>query len=90
MTNIDIAFELLNSGQSTPIGWSKVTGHLIWDVKMDFTRKACWALDGHKTPDPITSTYASAVLRESIRIAFMYDAFNSLDVCATDICNAYL
>jgi hypothetical protein len=32
-----------------------VTGHLIWDVKMDFTRKARWVLDGNKTPNPIGS-----------------------------------
>eukprot|EP00957_Ditylum_brightwellii_P102505 7812040-Ditylum_brightwellii.AAC.4 len=39
MTNIDIVFELLKLGQSAPIGWSKMTEHLIWDVKMDFTRQ---------------------------------------------------
>eukprot|EP00957_Ditylum_brightwellii_P178415 13590147-Ditylum_brightwellii.AAC.1 len=41
MTNISIAFELLISGQSALIGWSKATGHLIWDMKIDFTRKSC-------------------------------------------------
>ena len=28
------------------------------DVKIDFTRKAMWVLDGHKTSDPIGSTDA--------------------------------
>ena len=57
---------------------------------MDFTRKAWWVLDGHKTPDPIASTYAGVVSRGSIRIAFMYAALNGLDVYAADIQNAYL
>jgi hypothetical protein len=40
MTEIGIAFEVLDEGISAPKGWHKVTGHLVWDVKMDFTRKA--------------------------------------------------
>ena len=57
---------------------------------MDFTRKARWVLDGHKTPNPIGSTYAGVVSRDSIRIAFTYAALNGLDVFAADIRNAYL
>ena len=90
MTNVGIAFEVLDEGAKPPVGWSKVTGHLVWDVKMDFTRKARWVLDGHKTPDPIGSTYAGVVSRESVRIAFTYAALNGVDICAADIRNAYL
>lgn len=90
MRNVGIAFEILDEGQKAPIGWHAVTGHLIWDVKMDFTRKARWVLDGHKTADPLISTYAGVVSRESIRITFTYAALNGLDVCAADIRNAYL
>ena len=79
MFNVGIAFEVLEEKQSAPPGWSKLTGHLVWDVKMDFTRKVRWVLDGHKTPDPIGSTYAGIVSRESIRIAFTYAALNGLD-----------
>eukprot|EP00957_Ditylum_brightwellii_P135660 10345167-Ditylum_brightwellii.AAC.1 len=57
---------------------------------MDFTRKARWVLDGHKTPDPAGSTYVGVVSRESVRIAFTCAALNSLDVWAADIQNAYL
>ncbi len=90
MTEVGVAFEVLEEDMKAPIGWSKVTGHLIWDVKMDFTRKARWVLDGHKTPNPIGSTYAGVVSRDSIRIAFTYAAMNGLDVFAADIRNAYL
>ena len=37
MFNVGIAFEVLEEKQSAPPGWSKVTGHHVWDVKMDFT-----------------------------------------------------
>ena len=91
MTNVGIAFELLEEGVSAPPGWHKVTGHLVFDVKMDFTRKARWVLDGHRTADPVgISTYAGVVSRESVRIAFTYAALNGLDVFAADIRNAYL
>ena len=57
---------------------------------MDFTRKARWVLDGHKTPDPVGSKYAGFVSRDSVGIAFTYAALNDLDVCMHDIRNAYL
>ena len=90
MRNIGIAFEILPEGKQAPPTWSSVTGHLIFDVKMDFTRKARWVLDGHKTPNPTTSSYAGVVSRDSVRIAFTYAALNNVDVFAADIKNAYL
>ena len=87
MTNVGVAFEVLAGGEKAPIGWHKVTDHLIWDVKMDFTRKARWVLDGHKTAE---STYAGVVSHASVRIAFTYAALNGVDVMAADIQNAYI
>ena len=90
MHNVGIAFQVLETGKQAPPGWRHVTGHIVWDLKMDFTRKARWVLDGHKTPDPVGSTYAGVVSRESVRIAFTDAALNGLDTCAADIRNAYL
>ena len=90
MYNIGVAFEILEDGKTAPAGYTKVSGHLIWSVKMDFTRKPRWVLDGHKTPDPVGSKYAGVVSRESVRIVFTYAALNDLDVCMADIRNAYL
>ncbi len=90
MYNVGVAFEILGEGKKAPPGWTPATGHLVFDVKMDFTRKARWVLDGHKTADPIGSTYAGVVSRESVRIAFTYAALNGVDICAADIRNAYL
>ena len=40
MMNVGIAFEVLEDTDNMPVGWHLVTGHIIFDVKMDFTRKA--------------------------------------------------
>ena len=90
MYNVGVAFEILAEGQPAPRGWHKVTGHLVWDVKMDFTHKAQWVLDRHKTPDVEGSMYAGVVSRESIRIVFLYAALNGLDIFSADIHNTYL
>eukprot|EP00956_Cyclotella_meneghiniana_P034439 scaffold104886_cov86-Cyclotella_meneghiniana.AAC.1 len=90
MFNVSIAFEILEDDQNMPVGWTKSSGHLVFDVKMDFTRKARWVKDGHKHPDPDASNYAGVVSRESVRIALTYAALNDLDVLAADIRNAYL
>ena len=71
MYNVRVAFEILDEGVHAPHGWKQVTGHLVWDVKMDFTRKARWVLDGQKTLDPIGSTYTCVVSRESVRDTFL-------------------
>ena len=78
MFNIGVAFEILEDEKTAPAGYTKVSGHPIWSVKMDFTRTARWVLDGHKTPDPVGSKYAGVVSRESVRIAFTYAALNDL------------
>ena len=91
MSNVSVAFEILDEGEPVPSSaWKKSSGHLIWDVKMDFTRKARWVKDGHRTPDPVTSNYAGVVSRDSVRIALTYAALNGLDVFAADVQNAYL
>lgn len=90
MKNVSIAFEFLDRGEELPPGYSKATCHIVFDVKMDFTRKARYVLDGHRTADPKGSKYAGVVSRESVRIAFTYAALNGIDVWAADILNAYL
>ena len=57
---------------------------------MDFIRKTRWVLDGHKAANPIGSTYAGVVSRESVRMLLTYAASNNLDVFAAYIQNARL
>ena len=52
MFNVGVAFEILEEGQTAPIGWEKASRDLFWDVKMDFTRKARWVLDGAQSARP--------------------------------------
>jgi len=63
---------------------------MIFDVKMDFTRKAIFVAGGHMTNPPSAITYSSVVSRDSVRIAFLLAALNEIDLLATDIGNAYL
>ena len=90
MNTILVAFDIKKEGTSIPPGYSRSSGHIIWDVKMDFTRKARWVKNGHLTRNPTSSTFAGVVSRESIRILLTYAALNDLDVWATDIKSAYL
>ena len=90
MNNLKVAFDILPQGKRAPVGYTKSSGHIIFDVRMTLERKARWVKDGHRTPEPQNSTFAGVVSRESVRIALTYAALNGLSVCACDIQNAYL
>ena len=78
MSNIGVAFKILEKGENPPPGYSKSSGHMIYDVKMDFTRKGRWVKDSHRTPDPESSSYAGVVSRESITILLTHAALHGL------------
>ena len=90
MLNVGVAFEILDNERSLPVGWSRTSGHIIFDVKMDFTRKARWVLDGHRILNPSYPTFVSVVSRESIRISLTYAVLNGLNIYAADIQSVYL
>jgi hypothetical protein len=89
MRNVSIAFEFCD-GYLVPKFYKKIDCHMIFDVKMDLTRKARFVAGGHMTETPKESTYSSVVSRDSVRIAFTIAALNDLDVLAADVQNAYL
>jgi hypothetical protein len=72
------------------IGFQEITWHVIFDVKMDFTRKARFVAGGHLTEAPGSITCSSVVSQDSIRLAFLIAGLNDLDVFAEDVTNAYL
>ena len=90
MKNVMPAFNFLEEGDKIPIGYQKINLHMIFDVKMDFKRKARLVAGGHPTETPTSLTYPSVVSRDSVRIALLAAALNNLDVLACDIGNAYL
>ena len=57
---------------------------------MDFTWKAWWVKDGHKTPESTTPSFAGVVSWDSIQISLTYAALQQVPVCGGDIKNAYL
>jgi hypothetical protein len=71
------------------IGFQEIGCHIIFDVKMDFTRKARFVAGGHTTAAPSSMTYSSVVSRDSIRLSFVIAALNDLDIMSCDLENAY-
>jgi hypothetical protein len=63
---------------------------MIFDIKPDLTRKACFVAWGHMTDPPSESVYSSVVTRDSIRIGLLHAALNGLRVLIGDIQVAYL
>jgi hypothetical protein len=69
MKNVRPAFEVWEKLISElPPGYQKITGHMIFDVKMgeNFRRKARFMADGHKTQTPAAMCYSSVVSRDSV------------------------
>lgn len=90
MKNVEVAFNFLGEDESVPIGFNKISCHLIFDVKFSLERKARYVAGGHLNSVPPAMTYASVVSRDSVRIMFLLAALNDLNVKMCDIGNAYL
>jgi Reverse transcriptase (RNA-dependent DNA polymerase) len=89
MLNVRPAFKFVDD-DVIPAFWKPVGVHMIFDVKMDLTRKARLVANGHETEVPTESTYSTVVTRDSVRLAFLLAALNGLDVLAGDVQNAYI
>ena len=80
---------VMEDHEKLPVGWTKSSSHIIFDIKMGITRKVRWVKDGHKYPDSKSSNYIDVVLRKSVRIALIYAASNKLNVLAAGISKSY-
>ena len=92
MRNVRIAFEEYDGDPNALIGYTQITGHLVFDVKLgeNFRRKARYCADGHKTGAPASVTYSTVVSRDSVRILLTVAALNELDILGADVQNAFL
>jgi hypothetical protein len=72
------------------IGFQEIGCHIVFDIKMEFTSKACFVAGGHTTTAPSSMTYSSVVSRDSVRLAFIIAALNDIDIMSCDLENAYL
>lgn len=66
MNGVMIAFEPQPDGVTHVPGYNKIPGFIVWDVKMDFTRKARFVAGGHRTEPPEALPYSSVVSREMV------------------------
>ena len=74
MKNNRVAFQFLDDDNKIPVGYKWIRCHMVFEVKMDFTRKAHYVASRHMTDPPSTLTYSSVVSRDSVRIAFVLAA----------------
>ncbi len=54
LKNVQVAFKFLEEGETVPRAHKEIPCHLIFDIKMDFTRKARFVAGGHKTDPPLS------------------------------------
>jgi hypothetical protein len=90
MKNVRVTFKFLEPSEKPAPGYKKIPLRMIFDIKMDFTRKARLVAGGHLTDLPSCLTYSSVVSRESVIIAFLIVAINGYDVIAADVQNDYV
>jgi len=83
-------FKVLKRGERAPAKYKQVPLLLKFDVKMDLTRKARMCAGGHVTDPPNPDTYSGVVECESVRLAFLLAGVNNMEVCMSDIGNAYV
>jgi hypothetical protein len=90
MKHVRPAFNILEEGATPPQGSKFIRCHMNFEVKMDFTWKACFVAGNHMTDPPMSLTYSSVVSCESVRLEFLIAALNDIEILAADIGNAYL
>jgi hypothetical protein len=88
--NIIPALRILELDKKPPVGSKLIPCHIVFDEKMDFTRKARFVVGGHVTDPPTSQTYSSVVSRDIVWIAFFIAALNDLDILTSDVQGAYL
>jgi hypothetical protein len=72
------------------VGSQEIGCHIVFDIKMDFMRKACCIAGGHTTDAPSSLTYSSVMSCDSIRLAFLIAAWNDIDIMSCNLENTYL
>jgi hypothetical protein len=73
-----------------PKGYTPITCHMVFAIKVDLTRKARLVAGDHLTDVPKELVYSNVVSRNSVRIPLTIASLNQLEVLAADVQNAYL
>ena len=88
LKNVFQAFEFVDS-ENVPIGYTQCNLMMVFDVKLDLTRKCRLCCRGDLLDAPKSDTFASVVSRDSVRLFFLLAALNDMDVLSCDIQNAF-
>ena len=67
------------------LSYKKTIGYLVFDIKINFTRKVQWILNRFENSVLEGSTYAEVVSIESVWIAFTYVALNNINIWVYNI-----
>ena len=91
LKNVLVAFCSLEEGEHLPVGSKQIPYHIIFDVKLDLTRKARLVVVGHRNKDvPKYTTFSTVASCDSVRIIFLVATLNDLKILSTDVGNVYL
>ncbi len=84
------ALRVLGDLEKVPVGSTQIDLMIIFDMKMDLTRKCRICARGDQNDAPMNVTYASVVSQESVRIRFMLALLNGLKMLQANVAGAYL
>ena len=66
MKTVGVAFDVLEKGEVAPVGYSKISYHLVFDVKMDFQqRPGSWRTDMLQISFSVSHTHLLSLARAS-------------------------
>jgi hypothetical protein len=88
MKHVLVTFDILDKDAEEPRMSKHIPCHMIFDNKMDFTRKAHFVAGGHVTDPPSNITYSSVVARDSIQLTFLITALNDIQLLGGGIGNS--
>lgn len=90
MSVVKVEFEFID-GVVIPVGYKRIRIHWIFDIKMsNLQRKDLLVANGNETEPPKDTTFSSVVSRESVRIFFLLEELNNVNILSADIQNSYL
>ena len=90
MNNFFTAFKMLEKHWKPPVGYTGITCRLVFDPKVDNTRKVWYMAGGHLINIPTHITYSIVVSRNTICIGFLMAKMNRLYIISGDIQNFFL
>ena len=88
--NVGVTFEALEDGAKAPAGWSKVTGHLVFDLQWISPERHGGSWMATRCQTLMVQRVLVWCLERVFMIAFTHAALNGLSIHAADIRNACL